>query len=98
MPTSPNVNNYHIGKGIVSFKEAGASVFADLGNAPKFIYTPTITKKNISARERASKLRTSRQSPRSARPSKLRSTKSPATISVSLRLPSRASTPTATSP
>ena len=31
MPTSPNVNNYHIGKGVVSFKEAGASVFTDLG-------------------------------------------------------------------
>jgi hypothetical protein len=45
MPTSPNVANYHIGKGIVSFKEVGASSFVDLGNAPSFLYTPTITKK-----------------------------------------------------
>jgi len=52
MPTSPNVNNYHIGKGIVSFKEAGASVFTDLGNAPSFIYTPTIEKlEHFSSRE-----------------------------------------------
>jgi hypothetical protein len=52
MPTSPNVANYHIGKGIVSFKEVGASTFTDLGNAPKFIYTPAVTKKeHFSARE-----------------------------------------------
>lgn len=52
MPTSPNVNNYHIGKGIVSFKETGASVFTDLGNAPSFIYTPNVTKKeHFSSRE-----------------------------------------------
>jgi hypothetical protein len=52
MPTSPNVANYHIGKGIVSFKEVGATTFTDLGNAPKFIYTPAVTKKeHFSARE-----------------------------------------------
>jgi hypothetical protein len=52
MPTSPSVQNYHIGKGIVSFKETGASTFEDLGNAPKFIYTPTVTKKeHFSSRE-----------------------------------------------
>jgi hypothetical protein len=52
MPTSPNVNNYHIGKGIVSFKEAGESVFRDLGNAPAFVYTPTIEKlEHFSSRE-----------------------------------------------
>jgi hypothetical protein len=52
MPTSPNVQNYHIGKGIVSFKEVGGSTFTDLGNAPKFIYTPTVTKKeHFSSRE-----------------------------------------------
>ena len=44
MPASPNVNNYHIGKGIVSFKEAGGSTFVDLGNAPAFVYTPTVEK------------------------------------------------------
>lgn len=52
MPTSPNVQNYHIGKGIVSFKEAGASVFTDLGNAPSFVYTPTVEKlEHFSSRE-----------------------------------------------
>src|SRR5262245_28616672 len=43
--TSPNVNNYHIGKGIVSFKETGQSSYLDLGNSPSFIYTPTVAKK-----------------------------------------------------
>jgi hypothetical protein len=52
MPTSPNVANYHIGKGIVSFKETGASVYTDLGNAPSFTYTPTIEKlEHFSSRE-----------------------------------------------
>ena len=39
MPASPNVNNYHIGKGIVTFKEAGGSTFVDLGNAPSLSST-----------------------------------------------------------
>lgn len=52
MPTSPNVANYHIGKGIVSFKEVGGSSFVDLGNAPSFVYTPTVAKKeHFSSRE-----------------------------------------------
>jgi hypothetical protein len=52
MPTSPNVQNYHIGKGIVSFKEAGASTFTDLGNAPSFVYSPAVEKKeHFSSRE-----------------------------------------------
>src|SRR5215510_8768126 len=52
MPTSPSVQNYHIGKGIVSFKEDGAGSFVDLGNAPAFVYTPTIEKlEHFSARE-----------------------------------------------
>ena len=52
MPTSPNVQNYHIGKGVVSFKEAGGSTFTDLGNAPSFVYTPTVEKKeHFSSRE-----------------------------------------------
>lgn len=52
MPTSPSVQNYHIGKGIVSFKETGSSTFVDLGNAPRFIYTPAVTKKeHFSSRE-----------------------------------------------
>ena len=52
MPTSPSVQNYHIGKGIVSFKETGGSVFTDLGNAPSFTYSPTIEKlEHFSSRE-----------------------------------------------
>ena len=45
MPTSPDVQNYHIGKGIVSFKETGGSTFTDLGNCPSFVYSPTVEKK-----------------------------------------------------
>src|SRR4029077_5066185 len=52
MPTSPSVQNYHIGKGIVTFKETGASTFVDLGNAPSFVYTPNVEKKeHFSSRE-----------------------------------------------
>jgi hypothetical protein len=52
MPTSPNVQNYHIGKGIVSFKEVGQSTYRDLGNAPSFVYTPAIDKlEHFSSRE-----------------------------------------------
>jgi hypothetical protein len=52
MPVSPNVQNYHIGKGIVSFKPDGEAEFVDLGNAPSFVYTPTIEKlEHFSSRE-----------------------------------------------
>jgi hypothetical protein len=52
MPASPSIQNYHIGKGIVSFKEDGASTFLDLGNAPSFVWSPTIEKKeHFSSRE-----------------------------------------------
>ena len=52
MPASPDVNNYHIGKGVVTFKEAGAATPADLGNAPSFIYTPKVSKlEHFSSRE-----------------------------------------------
>lgn len=52
MPTSPNVQNYHIGKGIVSFKETGGADFVDLGNAPSFVYSPTVEKlEHFSSRE-----------------------------------------------
>jgi hypothetical protein len=52
MPASPDVQNYHIGKGVVSFKESGGSTFTDLGNAPSFVYTPTVEKKeHFSSRE-----------------------------------------------
>ena len=44
--TSPNILNYHIGKGIVSLKELGVSggAFIDLGNCTTFRYSPTVTK------------------------------------------------------
>jgi hypothetical protein len=52
MPASPSVQNYHIGKGIVSFKEEGGSTFVDLGNAPSFTYEPTVEKlEHFSSRE-----------------------------------------------
>jgi len=52
MPVSPSVENYHIGKGIVSFKETGGSTFVDLGNAPSFVYAPTVEKlEHFSSRE-----------------------------------------------
>ena len=44
MPVPPNVLNYHIGKGIVSFQETGSATYIDLGNAPLFQYEPTVTK------------------------------------------------------
>src|SRR4051794_20796152 len=52
MPASPSVNNYHIGKGIVSFKEKGGTDFVDLGNAPSFVYSPSVEKlEHFSSRE-----------------------------------------------
>lgn len=52
MPASPSIQNYHIGKGIVSFKEDGAADFVDLGNAPSFVWTPSVEKKeHFSSRE-----------------------------------------------
>jgi hypothetical protein len=41
MPTSPNVLNYFIGKGTVSFTPTGGAA-RDLGNAPSFSLGPTI--------------------------------------------------------
>jgi hypothetical protein len=52
MPVSPSIQNYHIGKGIVSFKQDGDSSFLDLGDAPSFLWTPTTEKKeHFSSRE-----------------------------------------------
>jgi hypothetical protein len=51
MPASPDVQNYHIGKGIVSFTEEGGSL-VDLGNCPSFVFSPTVEKKeHFSSRE-----------------------------------------------
>lgn len=48
---SPNILNYFIGKGKVSFKKTGDMSFRDLGNVPVFEFTPEITKlEHFSAR------------------------------------------------
>lgn len=41
---SPDINEYYIGKGVVSFKKEGDLTFRDMGNAPTFEFTPDITK------------------------------------------------------
>lgn len=42
--TSPNVDNYFIGKGIVKFAVAGGTTYVDLGNCPEVEWTPTVDK------------------------------------------------------
>lgn len=37
-----SINNYTIGKGIVSFQKTGASVYRDLGNSPRFEIQPNV--------------------------------------------------------
>jgi hypothetical protein len=50
--TSPNVDNYQVGKGIVSFKKTGAATFRDLGNVTSMIITPDLTTlEHFSSRE-----------------------------------------------
>lgn len=44
MATPPNVLNYYVGKGIVSFKKEGDAEARDLGNVPEFEFTPAIEK------------------------------------------------------
>lgn len=43
-PASPDIRNYYIGKGRVSFKPDGAPNFIDMGNCPSYEVTPDITK------------------------------------------------------
>jgi len=40
---SPDIRNYYVGKGIVSFKKDGEEEFRDLGNVPTFEFTPSIS-------------------------------------------------------
>lgn len=40
--TSPNVDNYYSGKGIVSIQLAGATGYRDIGNVPEFEFEPSI--------------------------------------------------------
>lgn len=42
--TSPNINNYYVGKGVVDFSTDGGSTWIDLGNCPKFTFNPKATK------------------------------------------------------
>jgi len=44
MATSPSVNNYWIGKGVVEIKATGDADFREVGNVPEFEFTPTIDK------------------------------------------------------
>lgn len=44
MAATPNVLNYYIGKGVVSFKKDGDMDYRDLGNVPEFEFTPSIEK------------------------------------------------------
>ena len=47
-----SVNNYTVGKGIVSFKKEGAQTYADMGNCSEFEFTPEIEKlDHFSSRE-----------------------------------------------
>lgn len=42
--TSPNVENYQVGKGIVSVKLPGDADYKDVGNVPTFEFNPAVTK------------------------------------------------------
>lgn len=49
---SPNVDNLQVGKGIVSFKKTGASVYRDMGNVSGMTITPEVTTlEHFSARQ-----------------------------------------------
>jgi hypothetical protein len=49
---SPNVDNYYVGKGIVTFKPDGSSVWYDVGNVTELEFTPsTDTLEHFSSRE-----------------------------------------------
>lgn len=52
MYASPDIRNYTVGKGIVSFKKVGESTFRDTGNVVEFEFTPEIEKlDHFSSRE-----------------------------------------------
>jgi len=41
---APNILNYYIGKGVVSFLKDGELVWRELGNVPEFEWTPQVEK------------------------------------------------------
>lgn len=50
--SSPNVDNLQVGKGIVSFKKTGDSVYRDLGNVSALVVTPEVsTLEHFSSRQ-----------------------------------------------
>lgn len=52
MPTSPNTENYQIGKGVVTFDKDSLGSFRDVGNVSEFEWTPAIEKlDHFSSRE-----------------------------------------------
>ena len=47
-----SINNYTVGKGIVSFRKDGAGAYADMGNCTEFEFTPELEKlDHFSSRE-----------------------------------------------
>jgi hypothetical protein len=55
---SPDVLDYIVGKGIVSFKPEGEEDYIDLGNAPKFSYATAVKKlEHFSSRRRRTQSR-----------------------------------------
>ena len=47
-----SINNYTVGKGIVSFRKEGAGAYADMGNCTEFEFTPELEKlDHFSSRE-----------------------------------------------
>lgn len=52
MAVSPSVDNYQVGKGVVSFSTDEGSNYRDVGNVSDFTWTPTVTKlDHFSSRE-----------------------------------------------
>lgn len=50
--TSPNPDNYQVGKGIVSFRKKGDAVYRDIGNVSSMVITPDMTTlEHFSSRE-----------------------------------------------
>jgi hypothetical protein len=41
--TSPNVDNYYLGNGVVSIKLTGDSDYVDVGNVTALVFTPKVT-------------------------------------------------------
>lgn len=52
MANAPSINNYYVGKGVISFKKDEDTDFVDCGNVPEFEWTPEVEKlDHFSSRE-----------------------------------------------